>query len=351
MKIYYAGNLDNKREEMFSKIIKKRLISWYIADTQQKKGYVEWIMKLYLAGFGAGITKSQEETYYDEFKIKELRSYNEPEIKKANLVDMKCVELFIDSGAFSAWTKGVTIDIDKYIEFIHKWKDKITVYANLDVIPGKPNEHITQVHKDHSAKQGWENLKYMESNALKPMHIFHQGEDFVWLKKLMDEYEYFGVSPGNDYSTNDKDAWLHDVFSYLCDADGTTKYKTHGFGVTSERLMETYPWYSVDSTTWILTSRFGSIMTPYGKILFSSEQKSNNDHYNFLHDKEKEVINEYLMEHNTTPEKLGSDYKERDRLNIIYLQEYERNYEYKPVPQQSMMFSLMDGKSLVGEKK
>ena len=44
------------------------------------------------------------------------------------------VDVFLDSGAFSAWTRGMEIDIQKYIEFIKQNQDIITVYANLDVI-------------------------------------------------------------------------------------------------------------------------------------------------------------------------------------------------------------------------
>ena len=47
---------------------------------------------------------------------------------------MKKINLFLDSGAYSAWSKGVTIDIDEYISFIKKNIKYITVYANLDVI-------------------------------------------------------------------------------------------------------------------------------------------------------------------------------------------------------------------------
>ena len=50
------------------------------------------------------------------------------------------VELFLDSGAFSAFTQKVTIDIQEYIAFIKEHEDIIDVYANLDVI-GMPEQH------------------------------------------------------------------------------------------------------------------------------------------------------------------------------------------------------------------
>ncbi len=51
------------------------------------------------------------------------------------------VDVFLDSGAFTAWTKRVEIDIQKYIEFIKQNQDVLTVYANLDVISPRPFFH------------------------------------------------------------------------------------------------------------------------------------------------------------------------------------------------------------------
>lgn len=42
--------------------------------------------------------------------------------------------VFIDSGAFSVFSRGVRIDIFRYCEWLHQHNKQITVYANLDVI-------------------------------------------------------------------------------------------------------------------------------------------------------------------------------------------------------------------------
>ncbi|MFA6041810.1 MAG: hypothetical protein WC733_09940, partial [Methylophilus sp.] len=34
--------------------------------------------------------------------------------------------------------------------------------------------------------------------------------------------------------------------------------KTHGLGITSEKLLTAYPWYSVDSTSWLSFARYGN---------------------------------------------------------------------------------------------
>ena len=76
---------------------------------------------------------------------------------------MNKVDLFLDSGAFSAMTQGVKIDIYEYIDFIKEHEDVLEVYANLDVIG--------------SAEGTWKNQMIMEEAGLKPLPVFHYGED------------------------------------------------------------------------------------------------------------------------------------------------------------------------------
>lgn len=160
------------------------------------------------------------------------------------------IDLFLDSGAFSAWTRGAKIDIQEYIAFIKKYQDSISLYANLDVI-GNP-------------EASWENQKIMESAGLKPLPCYHYGEDKKWLIKYLDHYDYIALG-GMVRTTSSKKLvlWLDEAFSkFICDKDGLPKVKTHGFGLTSFNLMLRYPWYSVDSTSWVVTGRLGSVFVP-----------------------------------------------------------------------------------------
>ena len=79
------------------------------------------------------------------------------------------VNLFLDSGAFSAFTQGAEINIVDYIAFIKKNKKYIETYAVLDVIG--------------SAEKTWENQRIMEKAGLSPLPCFHFGEGVKWLKK------------------------------------------------------------------------------------------------------------------------------------------------------------------------
>lgn len=175
------------------------------------------------------------------------------------------VHLFLDSGAFSAWNQGVEVDLDAYIEFCLEHLDHLAVIANLDVIPGRPFQKLTQADIDHSSRQGWTNYQKMLAAGIpkeKLVHIFHQGEDLKWLKRIAGSMPYIGLSPANDKTTSQKITFLDSCMPYVTDSKGMPTVKFHGFAVTSLKLMLRYPWYSVDSTSWVMTGRLGGVYVP-----------------------------------------------------------------------------------------
>ena len=207
----------------------------------------------------------------------------------------KKVKLFLDSGAYSAKTQGVNIDIDEYIAFIKKHKDLIEVYANLDSID--------------DPEETWKNQKYMEAAGLNPMPVYHYGEPIEYLERYL-KYDYIAL--GGMVRSPDLIKWLDDIWhSHLLDEDGMPKVKVHGFGLTSLKLMMRYPWYSVDSTSWVMTGRMGSVYIPKKKrggwiydenswkISVSStspDLKKQGQHITTISEGERKIILEYLTE-------------------------------------------------------
>ena len=45
-------------------------------------------------------------------------------------------KLFIDCGAYTAFTQGVTIDIDNYVQYINDIIEQVDIFASLDIIGG-----------------------------------------------------------------------------------------------------------------------------------------------------------------------------------------------------------------------
>lgn len=219
-------------------------------------------MLIYLAG-SAGLKERDKRwinlmlhklsSYFEWYKSKEI-PYPFHIIKEKMVQQNKKVNLFLDSGAFSAYTQGIEIDIQEYIKFIQTHINLIEVYANLDKI------HLTD--KNLSASQTWQNQMVMEKAGLKPLPVFHYGEDEKWLKRYIGRgYEYIAL--GGMVKTSNLISWLDHIWkTYLTDSSGIPIIKVHGFGLTSHLLMFRYPWYSVDSTSWVVTGRLGSIYIP-----------------------------------------------------------------------------------------
>jgi hypothetical protein len=159
------------------------------------------------------------------------------------------MKIFLDSGAFSAWTKQVKIDLQTYIDFIQENKHLIETYCNLDDI--------------ESAENTWKNQREMERQGLSPMPVYHVGEDERFLKMCM-EYPYFGVGGMALQSEVNRVYWFDFVFDKVCPKsnDFFPTHKIHGFGLTSPKLVLMYPWYSGDSTSWVLYGKYGMILIP-----------------------------------------------------------------------------------------
>lgn len=173
------------------------------------------------------------------------------------------VRLMCDSGAFSAQYFGESIDLDAYIAFLKINKDLIDTYVNLDVIPGEFRKAANQAQVEASAKASYDNLQYMKRKGLSPIPVFHQGERFYWLERLLGDGEpYIGLSTVKGLFINDQRRWLDAAFTIVTNGDGTPKVMTHGFGITAFPLMFRYPWTTVDSTTWSLTAGYGKVLVP-----------------------------------------------------------------------------------------
>lgn len=172
--------------------------------------------------------------------------------------------VLLDSGAFSAWNKGETIDVKDYIAFIRVNQHLVDSYVCLDTIPGsKGRMDRSQESIEKSASASYKNQQIMRDAGLAPIPVFHQGERFEWLERyLADGEPYIGISPYMRSTQATLIRWLDDCFARVTDSLGRPLVRTHGFGVTSHEVMWRYPWHSVDSTTWAIAPAYGMLILP-----------------------------------------------------------------------------------------
>jgi len=249
------------------------------------------------SGFSIGLLKS----YY------ELKNYNKS-IEKPEQCDL----LFLDSGAYSAWSKGINIDLYAYIDFLNKHKKEFNVYVSLDDI--------------NSQEKSIENYKIMKKEKLNPMPVFHYGESFDVLEYYIRQTDYIGLGGmGNIIRNNNiKLTWLDTIFSKYPEKK---KIGFHGFGIQSKKVLLRYPWRSVDACSWHILARYGEIVTPWGALVVSNKIKLYNKNKwktDFSIKKIKSFLKKYNGNYDLICEGTTKGLLERMKINICYYEELSK---------------------------
>jgi hypothetical protein len=222
-------------------------------------------------------------------------------------------QIFLDSGAFSAWTLGVTLSVSDYCAYIDRNRDILRIDGTsvmasvLDGI-GDP-------------LQTWRNQLEMEQRGVRPLPCFHKGEDERYLEHYVQNYEYITLGGMVGSSAQQLGIWLDRIWGrFLCDPSGRPRCKVHGFGLTSIPLMQAYPWYSCDSSSWIQAAAFGSVVTPaHGPIKVSDKSPSRHDsgqHITTLTEIESNYLFQMLEQQGFTYERLSTIYESRAAYNL-----------------------------------
>ena len=173
------------------------------------------------------------------------------------------LDLLLDSGAFSAWARQDDIQLETYIDYLKQHRRCASAYLALDKIPGRFKAPATATETDEAARISYQNLQVMKAAGLTPIPVFHQGEDFDWLIRLIEDGEdYIGISPRDFSGAQAQQAWFDKVFTLITDRDGHPMVRTHGLGVTKVKFLLRYPFTTVDSTRWTLDAGYGHILLP-----------------------------------------------------------------------------------------
>lgn len=301
----------------------------YLYDTT--KGGTH-LFNLYFAGTQAKLA----EELIESKGLLRLLSYMNDKKHIQNRIDKGFVT-FIDSGAFSAHTKGVQPDVDDYIQYLNDRDEFVSIAAQLDTIPGEFGKPKTKEQLLEAPEKSWENYLYMVERLKSPnklLPIYHQGEDFKHLHRMLNhepKIEYIGISPANDMPTSSKAIWIEECFKIIA-ASKNPNVKTHAFGMTALHLLERFPFTSADSTSWIMTGANGGIMSKFGVLKISKNGIKDKNHVLHMPEEFRKKLADYVGAHGFNLDELSEDYKERIKWNILYLEEWARNYQYKPRP-------------------
>jgi hypothetical protein len=214
-------------------------------------------MILYLAGDMSGMAGSPNEAEIKRIVRHKLISYAYTNHSSygawVNMVKARPeFNLFIDSGAFSAETLGIKIDLKQYCrELLNISSNKNITYSGLDVIG-----NASATHK---------NMLILQSAGLDPLPVFHVGSDTKYLIEYCQtaKSESLGglVACGN---RSIQETWLNTCWSII------KKYfpiKVHAFGMLAPWALERYPFYSADSSSVVMGGSMGNT------YMFNSKNK------------------------------------------------------------------------------
>lgn len=288
-------------------------------------------MRIYLV---AGGIKLEDEvnklSTYAKYRLTSFHYYSRKAFNTICRLSKRDPEykIFLDSGAYSAFTQGAEIDLDAYIVFIKKYERFLSIYANLDVIG---DEHATL-----------QNQQKMEEAGLSPIPTYHQGEPLSVLREFVKNYEYIALGGMVGLSPVTAKLHLDKCFDIICDNHGNPKTKVHGFGITSYSLLMRYPWYSTDSTAWILTAGMGSIMMANNgdyskaplKIAVSENNPKKSDfgrHIDSFNPEKRKMVEDYLQGLGYSIEIARTIRNDRCLINAHYFAGFEKYLsEHRP---------------------
>lgn len=291
-------------------------------------------MKIYLAG-ERDVDATDERALWIKYAKRRLFSYYYHGFKQlcaSNQItysrDELHLDMFLDSGAFTAFTQKEDLPLEAYAEYVRATYDTWTVCSSLD--------HIGQ--GEEAAQRSYDNFKALHALGALVAPVWHVREPDKWLARYIKEGHRYILIGGMVPETS---RWLKERLDgvwaeLLTNKAGEPMVKTHGFGLTDMDLMFRYPWHSVDSTSWLMSGMYGSVMFRVGqiadrpiirKVEFSKGsgalRKAEGWHYFNLAKAEQVQVDKWLAPYKITPEQLSEHYLYRDAINAATYQGLE----------------------------
>lgn len=150
-------------------------------------------------------------------------------------------EIILDSGAFSAFTKGGSVSLLDYLKYIEENGKYIKYYISLDVI----GDSLTT----------YAYYQIMKNKGFTPLPVYHYGEDISYLKKYIDAREAY-IALGGTVPIVDKNvvaSWANQIIKQY------PEVKFHLLGSSSNKIINQCKIFSCDSSTWIMGAVNGKV--------------------------------------------------------------------------------------------
>ncbi len=151
--------------------------------------------------------------------------------------------ILLDSGAFTYWKKNKEIQLEDYMSFITNLKIKPWKYFTLDVVG--------------NAEKTRKNLEILHANHFNPVPIFTRGDSPELLDEYYEKSDLVGV--GGLVGTQGNRGFIKGIMNHIGDR------KVHWLGFTQNDYLHHYRPFSVDSSSWSMALRYGTLDLYLGK--------------------------------------------------------------------------------------
>lgn len=178
----------------------------------------------------------------------------DPGFLKKRLEKTPDVRVFIDSGTYTFLSNIEKFEnvpeqywkdyIIKYTDFVKDNAEGIFACADLDI-----DDIVGSDQVDIWREEYFQPLKALGVDVC---YIWHTGRGFEGWKRMCEKYDYVG------FSTENSDLSVQQITKMINYAKkcGT---RVHGMAVTKTELLVRVPFFSADSTTWLVGQQYGEL--------------------------------------------------------------------------------------------
>lgn len=154
-----------------------------------------------------------------------------------------CQSFALDNGAFTAWTKGGSVDVPAYAEWVREWMRHPGFDWCLipDVIDGTEADNIGMVAR-------WRELGVPFSVSVP---VWHMHESLDRLRHMAVAWPRIAIGSSGRWATVGTADWwqrMAEVMDAVCDEGGRPKCKLHGLRMLNPDVFTHLPLASADST-------------------------------------------------------------------------------------------------------
>lgn len=238
-------------------------------------------------------------------------------------------EIMLDSGAFTAWSKGDEVSITSliriYRSFIRRYeKDVQAIWLiNLDRIPGAKGREPSEEEIVEAMYESDRNLAILEREfGARVLPVFHQGEPESRLHDVAAQADYICISPRNDLPERSRVRWSQQAHCII-------KNRTHGLATTGIQMATTVPWHSTDSAAWNIRPALGMAYFNFKdkavSIFISSESPTRYDrnrHYDSMSRVKQRFLLDRIEARGFTLEQLRTEMRARAAFSFLELIEW-----------------------------